>query len=71
MARARVEGPGHEARDEEVEHRVPSKDFDDERVEADLGDEVEYDPARWRDGADEAWSEGVEEDLERAVRVDC
>ena len=65
VARTGVQGPGHEARHEEVQHRVPPKVLDDEQVESELGGDVERNPARRRLRLDKARTEGVKEDLER------
>lgn len=61
-----VQAARHVAAEEEVEHRVPAEELDDERVERELDDHVEGHPARRGLIADEAGPEGVEKDLECA-----
>ena len=57
----------HDARNEQIPQRVHSREFDEQSVESELDEEVESDPFRRCLVANESWSEGVEEDLERAV----
>lgn len=68
VAGAGVETSRHVTTEEEVEHRVPPKVFDNEGIEGELGDEVANDPLCRSLVAHEAGSEGVEEDLEGTAR---
>lgn len=65
---ARVQAAGEEGAGDEVEQRLPAKVADEEVVEDALYEKVECVPGGEALHADEAWSEGVEEDLEGAVR---
>ena len=70
MSGAGVERASEEARDDEVPEGVGADQLDEGDVEEDLGGKVERDPARRGLVPDEAWAEGVEEDLEGAAGVE-
>lgn len=67
MGGARMQAASQEAGDDKVEQGVHADGADDEVVEEELRGKVGGVPARELLGADETWSQGVEEDLEGAV----
>ena len=62
-----MQASGEEAAHDEINDWFPAKDVDEEVVEGQDGEEVDAVPDRRLLRADEAWPEGVEEQLERAA----
>lgn len=69
VGRAGVETAGEEGAEDEVGEGPPAEQLVDAEAECELDSKVERDPGRWPLGADEAGSQGVEEDLECAEAV--
>jgi hypothetical protein len=54
-------------RDQKIRQRIPRSEFDNCGVEGELNKDVSKHPARWCLIFDKSRSQGIEEDLERAV----